>query len=493
MQSTDKFSPREDLDPVNTRQSVSKRAELPDWGNNWVSSIAIKITAPLLWFLVFIGTAVSFLLSGDVNTNIKNMLDNKADHYAYVMSESVSMNRASIQQIGDKVFRASKEEGPFTALEIHLGEKAWNYGSNSQQDEMLTRTILDSGSGSGAIGKIEFYHEPVHELVKRERTRLLVSAAVPLVFLGIALSLLINKIIVDPIRELVQATRRITGGDIELRLHSNRQDEFGHLERFFDEMLDQLQEQKDQLQHAMESAQEADKIKSQFLANMSHELRTPLNAIIGYSELVIDAFTNDHEVSREYMDDLERIRSSGLHLLTLINDVLDIAKIEAGKMQIAGSNFDIRQMLDEVAATAKPLMLRNNNQVKFDCPEKIGTMISDELRIRQILINLLSNAAKFTKEGNVELSVERYTIDNSDWIRFKVLDTGIGISDADSDRLFSEFAQVEDHISGKPVGTGLGLAISQKFCNLMGGNIRLESTPGAGSTFFVELPAVIPA
>jgi len=481
--------------PVTNQPGESDKINprLPDWKDNWVSSIAIKITAPLLWFLVFIGTAVSFLLSGDVSTNIKMNLDSRADQYAYVLSKSINSGHASIDATGANVFGSQSKNNPFTAIEIQVGSRSWAFGKKTHGDEVMSRVLLGSDLRKAATGTIKFFHLPVRELVRKERTRLLMSAAVPLVLLGIALSLLINKIVVDPIRNLVQATRRIMDGDIKLRLNSEREDEFGHLERFFDKMLDQLQEQKDQLQLALESAREADRIKSQFLANMSHELRTPLNAIIGYSELIIEGFAEGRQESQGYHDDLERIRSSGLHLLTLINDVLDIAKIEAGKMQIARSHFDIGRMLDEVAATAKPLMLRNHNQVRFDCPEKIGTMQSDELRIRQILINLLSNAAKFTKDGKVELSVERFQNEGTDWLRFKVKDTGIGISDADSDRLFNEFAQVEDHISGKPAGTGLGLAISQKFCNLMGGKIRLESAPGAGSTFFVELPAAIPA
>jgi len=466
--------------------------DLPDWRKNWVSSIAIKITAPLLWFLVFIGTAVSFLLSGDVGINIKTMLNNKADHYAYVMSKSIITQQTPVNKIGAAVFQPGSKNNPFSAMEIQLGEKSWGFGEKQGDDEVLLRPLLGVDVRPGSPGSIKFYHPPIREMVKRERARLLISAAVPLVLLGIALSLLINRIIVNPILDLVLATRRITNGDIALRLNSEREDEFGHLERFFDKMLDQLQEQKDQLQEALESARAADRTKSQFLANMSHELRTPLNAIIGYSELIIESVADGQGSSKEHLVDLEKIRSSGLHLLTLINDILDIAKIEAGKMEIARSRFDIGKMVDEVAATAEPLMLHNNNQVRFDCPERIGEMNSDEVRIRQVLINLLSNAAKFTRDGKVELSVHRYQANGRDWVCFKVRDTGVGISDADSDRLFNEFAQVENHINGKPAGTGLGLAISQKFCNLMGGSIQLESTPGEGSTFSVELPAELP-
>lgn len=464
----------------------------PDWSNNWVSNITIKITAPLLWFLVFIGTAVSFLLSGDVDTNIRSTLNEQANHSAYFASQALVSNRKALDSAGEIIIEASQSGIPFTAVHLQVGDRTWGHGEVSANDESLSRPLLGPEISPGSMQSIRFYHQPVRSLVKKERARLLVSAGVPLVLLGIALSLLINKIVVSPIRELVQATRRITDGDMSLRLNTGRQDEFGHLERFFNRMLDQLQDQKEQLQTALESAQAADRIKSQFLANMSHELRTPLNAIIGYSELMMENLGEKNEQRANYQEDLDRIRSSGKHLLTLINDVLDIAKIEAGKMEIVKSRFRIYDLVREVSATAMPLLKRNNNQGEIQCPEEIGDMESDELRIRQVLINLVSNAAKFTRDGTVKLSVERFTMNGDDRIRFRVEDNGIGISHTDSQRLFNEFAQVEDHINGKPVGTGLGLAISRKFCELMGGEIRLESVPKLGSTFIVELPAQLP-
>jgi len=464
----------------------------PDWKDNFLSNIAIKITAPLLWFLVFIGTAVSFLLSGDVDTKIRTILNNHADHYAYSVSKALTLKRADLDAMGREIVSSKSDNVSFTAVRLRNGILTRDYGIVSDTDENISRDLLVPGVNSVSKGTITFYHTPVRKLVKKERVRMLVSAGVPLILIGVALSLLINRIVVGPIRDLVQATRKITAGDTTLRLNSRRQDEFGHLERFFDKMLDQLQERKDQLQTALESAQAADRIKSQFLANMSHELRTPLNAIIGYSELIMENLSGTQAHENEIRSDLERIRSAGRHLLTLINDVLDIAKIEAGKMEITRSRFRIRQMIDAVASTSMPLMIRNNNVAEIDCPDTLGDMKSDELRIQQVLINLMSNAAKFTRDGNIRLSAERYAVDDTDWLRFKVEDNGIGISDIDSKRLFNEFAQVEDHISGKPVGTGLGLAISRKFCELMGGTIRLNSTPKVGSTFIVELPAELP-
>jgi len=462
-----------------------------DWKNNWVSKIAIKITAPVLWFLVFIGTAVSFLLSGDIDTKVRSELDNQANHYAYALSRMLDTDRESLAHAGERIIKGDADRFPFTAVQIQLGNKSWNFGKAASGDERLTRPLLGSAAANSDYGKIGFHHPPVRQLVKRERVRLLISAGVPLLLLGIALSALVNFVVVGPIQNLVQATRRVSDGDLSLRLNSKRQDEFGHLERFFDDMLDKLQEQNDQIQAALESAQAADRTKSQFLANMSHELRTPLNAIIGYAELMMESLGDQKERRGNYQEDLERIRASGKHLLTLINDVLDIAKIEAGKMEIYTSSFPVRDMIRDIEATAMPLIGRNNNQSEFLCPDDIGNMESDQLRVRQVLLNLLSNAAKFTHDGSIKLVVERYRANGGDWVRFKVEDNGVGIDELDSKRLFSEFAQVEDHINGKPVGTGLGLAISRKFCELMGGSIRLESKPGIGSVFYVELPAAL--
>jgi len=233
---------------------------------------------------------------------------------------------------------------------------------------------------------------------------------------------------------------------------------------------------------ARRAAETASKSKSQFLANMSHELRTPLNAIIGYSEMLQEQA--EEEGAGAYVPDLEKIRAAGRHLLSLINEVLDLSKIEAGRMEIFVEPFSVEGMVRDVATTVQPLVEKNGNRLVVDVDGAGGEARADVTKMRQVLLNLLSNASKFTDHGEIRLTVGRAGGD----LLYEVKDSGIGMTPEQSGKLFEAFAQAESSTSKNYGGTGLGLAISRQFCRLMGGDITVASAPGKGSTFTVRVP-----
>jgi signal transduction histidine kinase len=273
---------------------------------------------------------------------------------------------------------------------------------------------------------------------------------------------------------------------------------------------------KESAETARAAADDANRAKSQFLANMSHELRTPLNAIIGYSEMVQELAEEAGHAG--YVPDLQKIQAAAKHQLMLVNDILDLSKIEAGKMTLFIEEFDVAKLVNEVAVTVRPLMSKKANQLVVDCAADLGAMRADQTKLRQTLFNLLSNAAKFTERGTITLRVTRTESvaaaqraaqpshaaaasaapdaslhPSPDRLRFMVRDTGIGMSPEQLGKLFQAFTQADASTSRKYGGTGLGLVLSRNFCRLMGGDVEAQSEPSKGSTFTVTLPAVASA
>ena len=243
-------------------------------------------------------------------------------------------------------------------------------------------------------------------------------------------------------------------------------------------LFDEIQDKSRQLELASQH-------KSQFLASMSHELRTPLNAIIGLTDMMVSHAARFG--TEKAQEPLQRVHRAGNHLLGLINEVLDLSKIEAGKLELSPEPVKLAPLLDDVIGTARPLAEQNNNRLVLEARENLGTLTVDPMRLRQILLNLLSNACKFTKQGEVALRV-RKVADGRDWMEFAVSDTGIGMTAEQLAKLFEEFSQADSLTARRYGGTGLGLAITRKLARMMGGDVTVASEPGQGSVFTVRLP-----
>jgi signal transduction histidine kinase/DNA-binding response OmpR family regulator len=331
-------------------------------------------------------------------------------------------------------------------------------------NELVNKAEADVVAGIEASG--EAYHAS---------RRFVIAFALGAIVLALILGRTISLSLIGPIREIDARLNEIASGDFTQRVKVGNRDELGALAANVNRTSEQLGDLYRQLEMASEH-------KSAFLASMSHELRTPLNAIIGYSEMLYE--TAQDEGQEELLPDLAKIRDAGRHLLGLINDILDLSKIEAGKMDLYLEEVDLTALVEEVRAIVEPLAAANANRLEIVCPGTLGTVYTDRTKLKQSLLNLLSNAGKFTHEGRVRLEVRPAAGE----ISFIVSDTGIGMTEEQQSRLFQAFSQAELSTTRRYGGTGLGLAITKHFCEMLGGRIVVESTSGEGSTFTITLP-----
>lgn len=334
---------------------------------------------------------------------------------------------------------------------------------------------------------LKSYNESVQRIYVRTATMALICVG-----LSLGVSVIYAKRLVRPIHTLHTAVEAVARGDLSARAEVRNQDEIGWLAEAFNQMADrlrvaraELESRQEKLLILKEAAETANRAKSQFLANMSHELRTPMNAIIGYSEMLIEE-AGEH--SEECVADLERILGAGKHLLSLISDILDLSKIEAGRMELYLEDFNLSRLINEVVNTIRPLIAQNANTFSAEIAQDVGTVHSDMTKVRQVLLNLLSNACKFTHSGRIRLIVEQRAIAGQLCIVLQVKDTGIGLQPERAARVFDAFTQADASTTRKYGGSGLGLTITREFCEMMGGTIEVQSEPGVGSVFTATLP-----
>ncbi len=406
--------------------------------------------------------------------------------YAYVIDPSGTLLVGS-DGIGDE----------YQLIEDPLSERARLEKSGvleAQDDVLHVAAPVFLGDSELGVARIGVSLEPMQDAITSIWIQ---SLAISLGFL--LASLIISRVVVrhvlSPLKELSEVTGAVSSGDFDRPIDIKTGDEVQDLAEDFSLMVSELkrtmgllEQRGHEMEQALATAEKATKAKSEFLANMSHELRTPLNAIIGYSEMMLE--DAEAEGAEERTEDLRKVLRSGRHLLGLITDILDISKIEAGKIELNLDPVELSALLHEVENTAAPLMEANSNRFNINVPNVLGQLECDEQRLRQVLFNLLSNAAKFTDHGDIDLVVER---SGDGWVRFMVRDTGIGMTEEQTAHLFEPFMQADSSISKRYGGTGLGLTISRSFVELMGGRINVDSEPGAGTCFTVWLPDIEPA
>jgi len=478
--------------------------------NSYFNRLTTKVTWLLVIMMLTIIAAIIFHWEYVMVPVLKSGEQTKADlliaPYTDIFEQALDRNDRSM--LVATLDRLSLLEDPklntpiFLLMKIELvsGEVIEKRNpSKSSRPPFVAQTPLFSPRTSEFLGTLELRYsgDLFYTLMADAQKRLFVTVLVIAILL-----VLLQRQMVRLLNPLNVLAHQVESVDFDQQNRLSQPDKNISLEirqvwHAIDELFIRLAQREAELKREHESAQQAleqklkaesaNKAKSQFLANMSHELRTPLNAIIGYSEMLREDLAGT--INNESFQDLKKIHSAGTNLLSLINDVLDISKVEAGKMQLFIEDVKVVHLIKDVVDIVKPMADKKGNTLAVNCPESIGSIEVDIAKLRQSLLNLLSNAIKFTQRGTVQLSVHRSSREQQDWITFTVTDTGIGMTDDQLTKVFVAFSQVDSSFTREYSGTGLGLTISRAFARLMGGDISVTSKPGGGSSFMLELPA----
>ncbi|WP_293331066.1 ATP-binding protein [Microcoleus sp. CAWBG58] len=397
-------------------------------------------------------------------------------------------------------------------------------GLNPQQRQVFQRSLNNFATGNNAFKLEQFSQDSAklagtfrdkadeafrtYEKAEQLGTLILLGSLLASAIIATLLAIYTSRAIARPLQAATFIAQRVSEeSNFDLQVPVTTSDEVGMLAISINELIQRVAEYTEDLQEAKIAAEAANRSKSAFLANMSHELRTPLNAIINYSEMLQEDAQDSG--SEDFLPDLEKIQTAGKHLLDMISDILDISKIEAGHVTLYLEHFDVATMIEEVMTTAQPLVEKKGNALRLQAKGELGMMYADQPKVRQILLNLLSNAAKFTEKGVITIEIEKVKNEkpkpkkrnknknnavnsgsnySSQFLIFRVSDTGIGMTNEQLEQIFKPFTQADPSTTKKYGGTGLGLTISQRLCQILGGEISVESENGKGSVFIVSLP-----